>query len=91
MQGVHQECLLSLVLYIIAAEMLANFIDADKRIKRIQIRNQQINLVNFSDGMTIFLGYITYLNRIQVILKLYKETSSSKINFSKSQALEAGA
>ena len=87
MQGVHQECLLSLVLYIIAAEMLANFIDADKRIKRIQMRNQQINLVNFSDGMTIFLGYITYLNRIQVILKLYKETSSSKINFSKIQAL----
>ena len=48
-----------------------------------------MELVNFADDITIFLGNITCLNRIQVILKLYEEDFSSKINFSKSQALQA--
>ena len=37
MQAVRQGCPLSILLYIIAAEVLANFIDADKRIKGIHI------------------------------------------------------
>ena len=86
MQGVHQGCPLSLVLCIMAAEVLANFIDADKRMKGVQIRDHEMKLVNFADDITIFSGDITFFNRIQVILKLYEEDSSSKINFSKSQA-----
>ena len=86
MQGAHQGCPLSLVLCIMAAEVLANFIDADKRMRQVQIRDHEMKLVNFSDDITIFLGDITFFNRIQVILKLYEEDSSSKINFSKSQA-----
>ena len=69
------------------AEVIANFIDANKRIKGLQTGDQEIKLVNFADDITIFLGYITSLNRIQGILKLYKGASGSKINFSKSQAL----
>ena len=87
MQGVHHGCPLSLVLYIMAAEVLANFIDADKRMKGVQIGDHKMKLVNFADDITIFLGDITCFNRIQVILKLNDEDSSSKINFSKSQAL----
>ena len=75
------------MLYIMAAEVLANFIDADKRMKGVQIADHEIKLLNFADDITIFLWFITCLNRIQVILKLYEETSSSKINFLKSQAL----
>ena len=75
------------MLYIMAAEVLANFIDADKRMKGVQIGDHEIKLLNFADDVTIFLWDITCLNRIQVILKLYEETSSSKINFLKSQAL----
>ena len=86
MQGAHQGCPLSLVLCIMAAEVLANFIDADKRMRKVQIRDHEMKLVNFSDDITIFLGDVTFFNRIQVILKLYEEDSSSKINFSKSQA-----
>ena len=55
--------------------------------KGIQIGDHEIKLVNLADDITIFLGDITCFNRIQVILKLYEEDSSSKINFSKSQAL----
>ena len=72
MQGVRQEFPLSLVLYIMAAEVLANFIDADKRMKGVQIGDHEIKLVNFADDITIFSGDITCLNRIQVILKLYE-------------------
>ena len=72
MQGALQGCPLSLVSYIRAAEVLANFIDAYKRIKGVQRGDHEIKLVNFTDGITIFLGDITCLNRIQVILKLYE-------------------
>ena len=65
------------VLYNIAAEVLANFIIADKRIKGIQIGDHDIKIVNFADNTTIFLRDITCLNRIQVILKPYE---NAKIN-----------
>ena len=69
---VRQGCLLSMLLYIIVAEVLANFINADKRIKGIQIGDHEIKIVNFADNTTIFLRRdITCLKRIQVILKLY--------------------
>ena len=58
MQGVHQGCPLSLVLYIMAAEVLANFIDANKRIKRVQIGDHEIKLVTFTDDITIYMKKI---------------------------------
>ena len=73
-----QGCLFSMLLYIIAAEVLASFINANKRIKGIQIGDHEIKIVNFADNTTIFLRRdITCLNRIQVILKLYE---NAKIN-----------
>ena len=87
MQGVRHGCPLLLVLYIMVAEVLANFTDANKRMKAVQIGDHGIKLVNFADDITIFLEDITCLNRIQVILKLHEEDSKSEINFSKSQAL----
>ena len=74
---VRQGCLLSMLLYNIEAEILANLINADKRIKRIQIGDHDIKIVNFADNTTIFLRDITCLNRIQVILKPYE---NAKIN-----------
>ena len=68
------------------AEILASFINATERIKRIQIGDHKIKTVNFANDTTIFLRDITCLDRIQLILKLYEDASSSKINFSKNQA-----
>ena len=69
---VRQGCLLSMLLYNIAAEVLANLVNADKRIKGIQI-GHHIKIVNFADNTTIFLRDITcLLNRIQVNLKPYE-------------------
>ena len=61
------------MLYDIAAEVLANLINADKRIKGIQIRDHEIKIVNFTDNTTIVLRDITCLNWIQVILRLYEK------------------
>ena len=44
-----------------------------KRIKGIQIGDHEIKIVNFTDNTTIFLRDITYLNSMQVILRLYKK------------------
>ena len=61
------------LLYNIAAEVLANLINAERRIKGIQIGDHEIKIVNFSDNTTIFLSDITCLNRMQVILRLYEK------------------
>ena len=55
------------------------------RITGIQVGHHEIKIVNFADSTTIFLRDITFLNRIQVILKLYEDASRSKINFSKAK------
>ena len=70
---VHQWCQLSQLLYNMATEVLANFINADKRIKGIQIGDHEMKTVNFTDNTTIFLRDMTFLNRIQVILRLYEK------------------
>ena len=84
MRGVRQRCPLSMLLYIIAAEVLANFIIADTRVKGVQIGVHQIKVINFADDTTIFLKDIDCLTSIQAILELYEKASSSKINLSKS-------
>ena len=65
--------LLSMLLYNIVTEVFANPINADKRIKGIQIGGHEIKIVNFTGNTTIFLRDITCLNRIQVILRLYEK------------------
>ena len=70
---VRQWCQLSKLLYNIAAEVLANLVNADKRIKAIHIGDHEIEIVNFTDNTTIFLRDITYLNRIKVILRIYEK------------------
>ena len=65
-------------LFIITAEVLVNFINADKSIKEIEIQDHGIKIVNSADNTTIFLRKgITCLNKILVILKLYE---NAKIN-----------
>ena len=55
---VHQGCLLSMLLYNIAIEVLVNFINTDKMIKGMQIQDHEIKIVNFADDTTIFLFYV---------------------------------
>ena len=68
-----QWCQLCKLLYNTAVEILVNLVNADKRIKGIQIGDQEIIIEHFTDNTTIFLRYIICLNRIQVILRLYEK------------------
>ena len=75
---VRQGWLLSMLLYNIAAEVLANLNNADKSIKGIQIGDHDIKIINFADNTTLFLRGITcLLNTMQVVLNPYENT---KIN-----------
>ena len=65
---VRQGCLLLMLLYNIVAEVLANLINANKKIEGIQIGNHDIKIVNIADNTTIFLRGITCL----LILKPYE-------------------
>ena len=56
---VRQGYLLSILLYNVAVEVLANLINADKRIKGLQIGDHEIKTPNFTDNTTIFLRDIT--------------------------------
>ena len=69
-QGFHQGCPLSLLLCIVGAEVLAIFIDADRRIKVIQIGDHEIKIGNFADDTTIFLRDFSFLTKIELILEL---------------------
>lgn len=51
-----------MLLYIISAKVLANFIDANKEIKGMQIGDHVIKTVNFADSTTMSLRDITCLN-----------------------------
>ena len=66
-----------MLLYNIGVEVVANFINADKKIKGMRIGDHEIKIVNFDDNTTIFLRDITHLIRIQVVLKL---SENAKIN-----------
>ena len=55
-----------------AAEVLANFINSDERIKGIQTGDHEIKIANFADNTTILLRVTTCLNRMQVSLKLHE-------------------
>ena len=70
---VRQRCQLSKLIYNFAADVLDNLINANKKIKGIQIGDHEIKIVNFTDNTIIFLRDITCLNRIQVILRLYEK------------------
>ena len=63
-------CLLSMLLYIITIEVLANSVYTDKMIKGIQIGDHEIKIVNFADEITIFLRDNTCVNRMQLILNI---------------------
>ena len=60
------------------AEALAIFIDADTRIKDIQIGDREIKIENFADDTTIFLKDFSCPTKIELILELSHKASISK-------------
>ena len=74
------------LLYITVVEVLAIFINADTRIKGVQIGDHETKQNILLMMQPFFFRDITCITRMQVILKL-QEVSSSNIKASKSQAV----
>ena len=66
-QGFHQGSPLSLLFCIIVAEVIAIFIDGDKRIKGMQRGDHKIKIVNFTNDTTILLGDFSCLNNLRIM------------------------
>ena len=56
-------CVLSMLLCNISAKVLVSFINADKRIKDIQIGDHEIKVAHFAENNTIFLRDTNCFNR----------------------------
>ena len=56
-QGVCQPYSLLMLLYIISAEVLANFINVDEEIRGTQIGDHEIKIVNLANNTTTFLNF----------------------------------
>ena len=67
-----------MLLCIIVIEVLAILIDADWRIKGIQIGDHEIKTVNFADGTTIFLRDFSCLTKIELIIQLSQKFLTQK-------------
>ena len=85
-RGVHQGYPLSTLLYIIAAKVLAIFIDADTRIKGLLTGDHEMKI-----KMKILVITPPFSEEILTASleynRFYEKASSSKINFPKIQAL----
>ena len=88
-RGACQECPLSFLLYIVSYKVLAVSIDANTRIKGIQIGDHEQKILNFVGDTIIFFRQINYLMRIQSNLKLCENVASNlKISFQKFRSNE---
>ena len=65
--------------------LLGILINAETRIKGIQIGDHEIKIVNLADDTIISLRDFSYPTKIELILKLYGKVASSKVTFQKSR------
>ena len=81
-QKFRQGCTLSILLCIIAAEVLAIFIDAERRLKVFRQETMK-----HTDDTTILLREFSCHTKTELISRFCEKASISEINFSKSQIL----
>ncbi len=79
-RGVRQGCPLLAYLFILALEMLANKIRADKNVKGIIINNIEMKISLLSDDATCILEDTNSLKNLLNILNIFHLCSSLKIN-----------
>ena len=89
-RGVRQGDPLSPYLFIIVVEILANYIRQEKRIKGININNQEIKLVMYADDTTAVLNDTKSAKIFIDLVAQFGKCSGLKINTEKTEALWVG-
>ena len=89
--GVRQGDPLSLLLFILALEVLACRIREDNEIKGILVKEKEIKLTLFADYMTCFLRDTTSYHRLVATLKSFSRFSNLQVNKDKTEIFAIGS
>ena len=88
--GIRQGCPLSALLFIIAAETLANNLKKNCNIKGINLNGMEVKITQMADDTTLFLDNIQSLHTVLNTLFMFCKSSGLKLNYSKTEILYLG-
>jgi len=91
-RGVRQGCPLSPYLFVIGAEILAEYIRRSPEIPALHISNKYSNISQYADDTSIItIRSKEVLNKIFEILNVFETISGLKVNVNKTQVMPIGA
>ena len=89
-RGIRQGCPISAYLFIIAVELLAIEIRANKSIEGIKISDFEIKITQMADDTTVYVLNLKSMEKLLEVLKLFQNAAGLKLNTSKTDALIMG-
>ena len=92
-RGVRQGCPLSMGLFCICSEYLAEFIRNSASIKGLKLPNSDkiLKIIQYADDTTIFVADVKELNAILCSFRIYENATGAKVNVEKTEGLWLGA
>ena len=89
-KGVRQGCPLSVIMFVLSVELLAENIHRDQNIEGIKINDCEIKVGQFADDTTGLVSNLTSVERFLVVLEMFSNVSGLKVNRQKTIATWIG-
>ena len=90
-RGIRQGCPISVLLYILVAEILATAVRTENEIKGIKLPNgQESKWVGYSDDGNATLTDFNSVKKLFKLLEIYQRASGAKVNLQKTQGFLMG-
>ena len=86
-RGIRQDCPISMILFITAADALTRHIEKEKKILGFKYQKFELKILQYADDTTFFFQNLESPNIILKELKKYERVSGQKISQTKSQIL----
>ena len=84
-RGIRQGCPLSMIYFILAADVLTRHVESNSAIKGFLFNKQEIKIQQYADDTTFICANIESLTQINKELKKYEKVSGQKVNDNKTQ------